>query len=219
MKKKLLLLLTILLGSGLGVCLAQTTQSLYSNLDAWGPYVALQSQYKYYNRAMFTKQVLGCMGTWNSFGTGGVPFVVNGDIYQSLAPLNSVTTGNTLATINIPPNSLNTTGDSIRFRIYGKTAANGNTKTLLFKWGSTSITLYNSTGSGTDIYVDIVVYRTAASAQNISVVGWAGGALLNGLSTTSTQTETSNIAAVVQLSTATANNDLTINRIEADANP
>lgn len=158
-------------------------------------------------RARFTKPVVFRMGAPNGAPAGGQDTLVAGTMFRLNAQTGSVTTGNTTVGLTLPANTLVTTGHAIRVRVFGTTAANANTKVVTFIWGSTTITLLNAAANAKDFYADIVVTRTGANAQLISVAGYANGALLNGLSVTSAQTETSAINCQVQLGTATANND------------
>lgn len=164
---------------------------------------SLPSNFQQENRALtrFNKQVV------ITAGRGGQKLNLRGVAHALTANVPSVTTGATSSTLTLPANSLVQSGYKLHVRVFGRTAANANTKTVTFKFGSTSITLLNAAANAKDLYADIEIRRTGASAQQITVAGYANGALLDGLSTTSTQTETSSIAISVETAATTANND------------
>lgn len=150
-----------------------------------------------------------------SFGPGvsGAPpqaGYATGVLSSLNATASSATGAATNASLVLPANTLTTTGKSVRVRVFGTTAANGNTKVVNFKFGSTTIALLNAASNNKDFYADIEIYRTGANAQQISVAGYANNALLNGLSTTSAQAETSPITMQVNMPASTGAADVVL---------
>lgn len=66
--------------------------------------------------------------------------------------------------------ALDVNGGVIRVHAWGAFAANGNTKTLKFKYGATSVTLHAATTSGGKWHLVVHVMRLGSASQNISAV-------------------------------------------------
>ncbi|HEY9792082.1 MAG TPA: hypothetical protein V6D22_16870 [Candidatus Obscuribacterales bacterium] len=152
-------------------------------------------------------------------GSGGALFNPVGILSLITANVASATGGAVTSTYSLPANTLNAVGAAVRVRIYGTTAANANTKQVQFLWGGTTITLLNAASNAKDVYADIEIVKTGSNTQQINVAGYANGALMNALSTTSTQTDTSAIAMTVNLPTATTAGDTTITGFDIFAEP
>lgn len=155
---------------------------------------------------------MGQIGVQSSFSPANTGSWIKdaGTLSRLTANVSSITTANVLSSYVLQANSLAAVGDSVFVRIYGTTAANGNTKAVLFKFGTASITLLNAAANAKDFYAEIEIVKTGASTQQINVSGYANAALLTGLSVTASQTDTSNITMSVQLSTATGAADATL---------
>lgn len=136
--------------------------------------------------------------------------VMYGTCYRLNAPLSSLTTGAVSSSVSFPPNSFHRTGKGIRVRIHGTTAANGNTKVVNFKFGSTTVALVNNAGSAKDFWADIEVYRTGLNTQRISVAGYTNDAVIDGLSANSAQNEKAAIVVDVDAPTTTGAADVVI---------
>lgn len=163
---------------------------------------------------LFTKRACFTMGDDEQF------LNAKGRMYGLLAPVSSVTTGATVAELTMAKNTFkqnaNTLGNGLHIRIFGTTAANGNTKQVNFVFGTTTVTLLNAAANAKDFYADIHVYNTGVNTQQICVAGYANAALLNGLSTTSAQTTTAPIAVGVSLPTSTGAADVVLNEVVID---
>lgn len=145
-----------------------------------------------------------------TMGTGTQTYSPTGRL-TSLSALQTSSTGGAVnTTYTLPANTLTTTGQGLRVKIHGTTAANANAKACNFIFGATTITLPLSTGSGKDFWADILVYRTGASTQEISVAAYANAALANSLSTTSASTESSTISMQLNIPTSTGNGDVIV---------
>jgi len=156
--------------------------------------------------------VLSTMGSTATYNPSGRLF--------SLSATSSSSTGGAVnTTYSLPASTLTTTGQGLRVKIHGTTAANGNTKACNFKWGATpvTITLPLSTGSGKDFWADILIYRTGASAQQISVAAYANAALANSLSTTAAETETNALNMQLNLPTSTGAADVVVDEFTITA--
>lgn len=139
--------------------------------------------------------------------------LVGGKIFSLIAPVSSATGGATVAGVAIPPNTLIGTGRRLHVKVMGTTAANGNTKQVNLVFGSTTVALLNAAANNKDFYADVEIYRTGLSAQQICVAGYANNALLTGLGTTSTQTETAAINVQVSLPASTGAADVVLTQL------
>lgn len=71
-----------------------------------------------------------------------------------------------LWTYTLPANSLNANGKSVRIRVVGSTAANGNTKTVRLYFGGTVIrTIVNGASNNETWGADALVVRTGAATE------------------------------------------------------
>jgi hypothetical protein len=165
--------------------------------------LSLPTNYNYNckSTAKFYKNLVFCLAP------NGQQASAVGVVYRTAAPVSSSTGGAVVTSFSLPARTLVTTPNALRVRIQGTTAANANTKNVVFNFGSQAITILNTTANNLDFYADIEIYRTGASTQRVNVAGYANNALLTGLSVNATQTETSAIAISVSLGAATANAD------------
>lgn len=143
--------------------------------------------------------------------------VIGGALFRLGAVVGSSTGGAVANGVTLPAQSLTITGQAIRLRIKGRTAANANTKVINLLFGSTTVVLLNAASNAKDFSYDVTIYRTGLNAQQIVVNGYANGALIDNLSTTSAQVETGSINLQVQLATATANNDALLQELTIEA--
>lgn len=178
--------------------------AILSVLPASAQLSGLPQNYPYQFRA----PVKCTKGLSVTLGPNGQLANVNGVVYRLAAPVASATTGAQVASFVLPGGSLSTTPNGLKVRIHAVCAANANSKSVVFNWGSQNITLLNTTANATDVYADIEIFRTGSNTQRVVVAGYANGALLNNLSINGTQTDTSNITMSVTLATATANSDV-----------
>ena len=98
-------------------------------------------------------------------------------------------------------------GDILKIRLFGKTAANGNNKTLKVYLGAT--TLYTSgavAANNKDWEVDIVIQRASRSLQRIAVTGSYNATSIISVNTT-TELLTTNLV-IKATGTATTTNDI-----------
>lgn len=154
-----------------------------------------------------------------TIGTGTATYNPSGRLFSLSAVQSSATGAAVNTTYTLPANSLTTTGQGIRVKIHGTTASNSNTKACNFLFGSApvTITLPLSTGSAKDFYAEILIYRTGTSAQEISVQGYANNAVINGLSTTATATETGTIACELNIPISTGAADVVVDEFTITA--
>lgn len=163
-----------------------------------------QWSHEFKARARFQKQTVFVMGA------GGQLCNARGAVYNLTATASSSTSATVARTLVLPANSLVTTGNKLRVRVFGRCAANGNTKVVNFVFGSTTVVLLNAASNAKDLYADIEICRTGANAQQITVAGYANGALLDNLSTTSAQAETATITLGVSVPATTGAADFVL---------
>lgn len=181
----------------------------------------VDDEYAWRAPTRFFKHVSFSMGGVGTQAAPPLGLTAQGKIASLVTPLTSSSTAATTASVILPTNTLkyNSTlakgdGKLIHVKIYGTTAANGNTKVVNFTFGSTTIAILNAASNAKDFYADIAIYETAANAQEICVAGHANNALLNGLSVSSTQTTANTITVGVTVPTSTAASDVTLNGFE-----
>lgn len=74
---------------------------------------------------------------------------------------------------SLPANSLNANGRGVRVRVWGTTASNAANKTLKLYFGSAVVRTFGPTAlNGDDWWLEMIVFRTGASAQE--AVGYSG---------------------------------------------
>lgn len=172
--------------------------------------------------AHFYKKVTLSMGAGqlnSSNGSGGEPqqMTAIGKIYNLVTPVSSstslaTTVGATLPAYTFTPMSSTavTVPRVMHCKVYGTCAANGNTKVVQFKFGSQTITLLNAASNAKDFYADIEIHSTGYKTQQINVAGYANNALLNALSTSATQDNTTQLTVEVNIPTTTGAADVVL---------
>jgi hypothetical protein len=101
-------------------------------------------------------------------GTSTNDAAVGGVLYVDSGTHANTTSGETdLASYSVPANTLAVNNQSLRVKAWGTFAANGNTKTIKVKFGSTSVTLFAlGTGGGGNWVIEAVIIRTGAATQD-----------------------------------------------------
>jgi hypothetical protein len=125
---------------------------------------------------------------------------------------NSGTGETDLHTFTFPVDHFNANKRAVRFILKGSFAANGNTKTLRFKWGAAAAIVLNpvtAAPNGVRFEVEIVVIRTGVDAQDVyikSLVGLAGYDLVS--KTARTEDDGATIVGKVTGQSGTASSDI-----------
>ena len=139
---------------------------------------------------------------------------VNGRLTAVVVPASNTTSAEqTLATYTLPANRIAATGDAVRIRCWGTTAANSNLKTIKVYFGTSSFSSASAGGAPNNktFDADFVVVRSAAALQNIT-----GRIAFDLTSTTwqTTATPTDSWAAnqtIKCTGTGASNTDITVN--------
>lgn len=112
----------------------------------------------------------------------------------------------------LPHNTLSANGKAVRVRTWGTFAANGNTKTVRFYFGATSVLLANVTQSGGGFEADATVVRTGTSAQEAIVRGGTftsgGGGAAAGTDRAAPSEDTTASITIKVTGSATSNDDI-----------
>jgi hypothetical protein len=144
-----------------------------------------------------------------------------GQIYALLTPLSSLTTATVVAGQTLPAYTFSTKatpvqGDArvLRGRVYGKCAANGNTKVINLVFGTATIALLNAASNAKDFCIDFEIYPTGLNTQQLNIGGYANAALLNGLSASETQTTTGALDVKISVPATTGAADVVINGLD-----
>jgi hypothetical protein len=77
----------------------------------------------------------------------------------------AVTTEEDLFSYSLPANVLSANAKAVRILAFGRTAANGNTKTIKLYFGGTVVASRSGAFNGQDWFLSATVIRTSASAQ------------------------------------------------------
>jgi hypothetical protein len=120
----------------------------------------------------------------------------------------AVTTEEDLWTYSLPANTLSANGKSLRITVWGTTAANANTKNVRAYFGGTEVAAGQSTTSGANWRIDVVLHRTGASAEISNGLTIFGGAVAGNQSDASLTSDTTGaipIKVTGQNGTAAAN--------------
>ena len=133
----------------------------------------------------------------------------------AVASVNTTAVGNVddgaddLMTYTLPANTLNATTKAIRITARFTGAANANSKTMTFVFGSSSTAIFINSGSANTYYINFVIARSGLNTQDIWGDRWeSGGPSGNGLARiTATETETGAIT-IKFTGTATATDDI-----------
>lgn len=142
---------------------------------------------------------------FNQFGPGLLS--------QQVSTIGSSTGGAVnLAAFQLIPAWMNGAVRAVRFRAWGATANNGNTKTLnlVLGGGSISLTQALTTSTANSWETEAIIQAAGANLQRAFWKVNHGAAILSTqTSTAGTETSTAAIALALTASTATANNDIT----------
>lgn len=116
-----------------------------------------------------------------------INFGVNGRLTAVVTPaLNTTTSEEVGATYTLPANRIAATGDAVRIKCWGSTAANTDAKVVKIYFGTSSFSSASNGGAPNNkkFEADMLVVRSGASAQNIT------GRIAMDLSSTSIQNTT-----------------------------
>lgn len=120
---------------------------------------------------------------------GGPSGILTGSVSTTLAGTAANTDEQTLYAFSLPASTLGVNGRGVRIRAFGTVAANGNTKTVKLKFGSTIIATRAAADNGQTWTITADVIRTSATAQLGH--GWlvnTGGSVANQSITTPAET-------------------------------
>lgn len=141
-----------------------------------------------------------------------VPTNPYGRVYSTLTPVSTTAnaTTQTLGSFSLPPGMLATNGWSVKFRAWGSTAANTDTKTLFVTFGATTVSSTAAFAtSGTTWYLEGEVFRTGATSQ--SATGFSQQAAISALTqATPAETLANSIALAIKATQGTASIDVTM---------
>jgi hypothetical protein len=101
-----------------------------------------------------------------SFGQAGLLFS-----YYTATGNGADTTEDTLATFSLPANTFATTGEMLRIRAWGKTAANGDNKTMKLYFGASVVTTPTAATNNKGWFLQLEVIRSGASTQQVFGTG------------------------------------------------
>jgi hypothetical protein len=192
------------------------TNGQVNNSNEW----SMRSNAHFYKRTVFS---MGAGQLNSSSGSLGSPqqMTAIGKIYSPAAPVSSITTGATTIGATLPAYTFAPMSSTAAFpsrimhcRVYGRCAANANTKVVQFKFGSQTVTLLNAASNAKDFYAEISIYSTGFKTQQINVAGYANGSILDNLSTSATQDNTTQLSVVLNVPTSTGAADVVINGFE-----
>ncbi len=99
-----------------------------------------------------------------------INFGVNGRLTAVVTPAGNTTTAEqTLATYTLPANRIAATGDAVRIKCWGTTAANVDLKTVKIYFGTTSFSSASAGGAPNNkaFDADMLVVRSGAATQDI----------------------------------------------------
>lgn len=100
-------------------------------------------------------------GAGTDFATVGGIIHVDTTTYSTPAD----TAEHIMATYGLPADTLNADGKMLKITAYGQSAANGNTKTIHIKIGTTSLITGNCNTSGADWVIEQVIVRRGVGSQ------------------------------------------------------
>jgi hypothetical protein len=128
--------------------------------------------------------------------------------YNSITAAGNVGTGeDTLHTYSVPANTLAVDGQCLHWQTHISLGANSNSKTIKAYFGSTSITVYSSTGNGLEFVVDFWVWRTGAATQRLLARYVHSSAACDAFTTTASET-LSGAVTMKFTGEATSDNDI-----------
>lgn len=135
-----------------------------------------------------------------------------GMVYSNYTSTGNVTTGNTvLGTYTITANSMPAdSGKTIRMIAWGKTAANGNNKTITLEFGGTTVATHALAATNDkDWVLEATIIQGATGAQTaIGELKLEGASQDLQFVTTPAETQTGAIAARVRAESGTATDDI-----------
>ena len=132
------------------------------------------------------------------------------NIQTAAAGTGADTTEDTLYTYALPANALSAVGKSVRVRVWGSTAANGDNKTAKLYFGATAFSSGAAAANAKDWYLEALVTKTAANTQTACFNGTFNGTAL--ATQVSAPAETDSAAITIKATGANgtaAANDLT----------
>ena len=123
--------------------------------------------------ANVASQTLQNIGASSDFvaGSGADRNGLWGVMYKSITAVGNITSGtDDLMSYSMLANSMAVNANVIRVTVAGTTAGNGNTKTIIFQFGGTSLTINPTTTApnGSYWYLQAYVYRTGAATQYLT---------------------------------------------------
>lgn len=129
---------------------------------------------------------------------------------------NGTTVETVLTTVTLLANSFTSvTRGSLKVSFTWSVAANGNTKTMKFYFGATSVTVYTGTQNGGTGHAEMWVTRTGNTTQKItgfmSAINAAGTGTTASFSTTAAETMANDIVVKTTGQSGTASSDITQN--------
>ncbi len=142
-----------------------------------------------------------------------INFGVNGRLTAVVASASNTTTAEqTLATYTLPANRIAATGDAVRIKCWGSTAANVDLKTIKLYFGATNFSSSAAGGAPNNkkFTADMLVVRTAAATQIIQgTIAFDLTAMSVQTSTTGTDSFAAN-AVIKCTGTASSSSDITV---------
>jgi hypothetical protein len=131
---------------------------------------------------------------------------IGGNINRQIGTIGSSATNTTqtLATYSLPPNTLKSVNNGILVQAWGRKAGNAAPVTLALNVGGTTINTGSFTSSGSHWFLDALIYKTAANAQQELYTGQLGATLVTPKSTNDTSVDTGTITITVQALDASA---------------
>ena len=139
-------------------------------------------------------------------GTGFAPVRFSTD---STTTSNVSTGETTLQSITLPASSLAVDNQVVTFQFWGRLASSANTKTIKFKFGGTSITIYSDAGNDKDWRLDVTIVRLTATTQTIFYDWFFENVALAPNRTSATETLTGAVTVLLTGQSDTASNDVT----------
>lgn len=145
-------------------------------------------------------------------GNGDATLQPSGMVYSNATSTGNVTTGNTvLGTYTIKANSMRAdSGKTVKMIAWGKTAANGNNKTITLEFGGTTVSTHALAATNDkDWVLKATIIQGATGAQtSIGELKLEGASQDLQFVTTPAETETGDVVARVRAESGTATNDI-----------
>lgn len=128
---------------------------------------------------------------------------------NTTAASNVSTTETDLMTYSLPAGALAVNGQKVRVTGWGTYAANGNTKTVRLRFGSTIISTRAGTGNNVAWWIQAIVVRTGDATQVASGIQLEVGNAGQPTSTSPAETLSSAVTIKLTGQSATASDDIT----------